>query len=113
LYSGGIYFTRSDYASGATGKSEVELSYVAWGGNKASTAPVQVGRMPNKLNIYDMSGNVMEWLEDWVPLSVDSRQILPSYYSLSLEYTALIGAYNPRVPASMETYIGFRIARSR
>jgi formylglycine-generating enzyme required for sulfatase activity len=61
-----------------------EIDNVAWYDNnsKDKTYPVRI-KQPNELGIYDMSGNVMEWCEDW-----DGEE----YYNSS-------PSYNPKGPS--------------
>jgi len=39
---------------------------VAWyGGNSGDVTHAVKGKAPNELGLYDMSGNVQEWVADW------------------------------------------------
>jgi formylglycine-generating enzyme required for sulfatase activity len=70
---GGIYWEDNLRYSGCN--EEIELPDYAWYSSNTSTQSHEVGtKFPNQVNVYDMSGNVWEWCNDWY----DS-----SYYSSS------------------------------
>ena len=55
------------------------LSDVAWYGNNSGDETHAVGtKQPNELGIYDMSGNVREWCQDWKGAYSSSSQVNPT-----------------------------------
>jgi formylglycine-generating enzyme required for sulfatase activity len=79
---------------------------------------VGTGRAPNKLNIYDMSGNVQEWVEDWTNVGiVDARVVMGTSFARTLEHTTLRYGYTYKTPAYIPDHpmewFGFRVARSK
>ena len=55
-----------------------DINLVAWYGNNSNQRTQPVGtKEPNELGIYDMSGNVYEWVNDWFENYTDSPQIDP------------------------------------
>ncbi len=55
------------------------IGNVAWySGNSGSTTHVVGTKSPNELGIYDMSGNVFEWCQDWYGSYTDGMQTDPT-----------------------------------
>lgn len=83
-YNDGLTFSRGDAPSGwsdnnlpNTNVDTLEIDAVAWWTNNSGAITSIVGaRIPNSLGLFDMSGNVYEWVWDW-----------EGNYTLSTPYT--------------------------
>lgn len=128
--------------------TEAEWEYAARGGNKSSgykysgsnkifevawyykysfrETHTVGGKMPNELGIYDMSGNVLEWCNDWYDKNYyslrikknpqgpykGSTKILRGGYYDSYPNKCRVTYRGYSRPYSRGRYIGFRLARS-
>jgi len=131
--------TEAEWEYAAKGGTESEnykysgsdsIDEVAWyDGNSGDKTHSVGGKQPNELGIYDMSGNVWEWCNDWYDGSNDD-----SYYSKSssnnprgvssgsyrvdrgggwYDYAKYCRVANRRYsPDYSHSYLGFRLLRS-
>ena len=112
-----------EYAArgGSTGSSYGELDEIAWhGGNSGNKAHPVGGKKPNSLHLFDMLGNVWEWVSDWYD-GYQERLAVDPPGPPNGTYRVLRGGswnFNPGfvrascrnffVPAGRVNYIGFR-----
>ncbi|MBO7382048.1 MAG: formylglycine-generating enzyme family protein [Muribaculaceae bacterium] len=102
-----------------------DVGQVAWYDNNSSSATHPVGqKSPNELGIYDMSGNVMEWCEDWYDDYTSSSQTNPTGPQSGSYRVARGGSWNYDatscrvsrraygIPLFSTQFYGFRLALS-
>ena len=86
-----------------------DLGNYAWYGVNSSnkTHPVK-GRLPNALNLYDMTGNVSELCWDWHP----ADNTLKAVRSCGFFEAFKLNAMGSDVPYGRRNFIGFRVVRN-
>jgi len=92
--------------------SDAELKYYAWYWENSDYRTHPVGQLkPNELGLYDMSGNVWEWCEDWYKDEGYSRVLRGGSWCGNAEDCRVSRRGNPR-PGRREDSIGFRLVCS-
>lgn len=102
-----------EYAAGAG------LSFRYSGSNNASKVAVYdrekpcvvAARDPNKLGLYDMTGNVAEWCDDWSDSSLTYKAVRGGAYNSKInpENELAIIYRTKEQPDVRQPYIGFRV----
>lgn len=114
--SSGHYWTPGSYASGATAdtSNSTATGNVAWYSANTVSSPVPQPQVikqkrSNKLELYDMSGNVSEYVFDWDPDNVGTERMIRGGNYADAATDLQLGAYAINIS---ETYIGIRVART-
>jgi formylglycine-generating enzyme required for sulfatase activity len=89
--------------SGTNNQSELG-DYAWWNKNAEGTTHPVGQKKPNKIGIYDMSGNVSEWVSDWYAYDYEDvknkGKIKDGKYDIGVDYTKDSLRNNPKGPQS-------------
>ena len=126
--------TTSAYYSGGNDKDcwncntpQVNAAAIAWYCATSSTSTHPVGtKMPNKWGLYDMAGNVWEWVDDWYKADLGTSPVAdPWSHAQATNRTVRGGSWDKfaayvraayryyRTPYTRSSTVGFRPARTR
>lgn len=75
------------------------IDEVAWYNGNSNSVPQPVGtKAPNELGLYDMSGNINEWVEDWFGPYPEEAQTDPICTEGSIPYRVVRGGSTGGTP---------------
>ena len=83
------------------------LNQVGWYNENSGGVSHEVGKKsPNELGIYDMSGNIWEWVQDWKGDYTKNDQINPKGPETGIERVCRGGGWNREIDRARVSYRG-------
>jgi len=86
----------------------VQYQYVRFQGNHTHFVGT---KQPNELGIYDMTGNVWEWCEDWYDNSQQQHVVRGGGWD-NFDRFCRVSVRTSSVPSNRDSHLGFRVALS-
>lgn len=83
------------------------LDQVGWYNENSGGKSHEVGKKsPNELGIYDMSGNIWEWVQDWKGEYLEAEQVNPTGPENGIERVCRGGGWNREIDRARVSYRG-------
>ena len=83
------------------------LNQVGWYNENSGGISHDVGqKSPNELGIYDMSGNIWEWVQDWKGDYTEDDQVNPKGPETGIERVCRGGGWNREIDRARVSYRG-------
>jgi serine/threonine protein kinase len=99
-----------EYAAraGTTGARYDDLDKIAWyGGNSGSKTHLVAQKQPNSYGLYDMLGNVWEWMDDWYDKAQNTKSLRGGSWYTYPSYVRVSSRIRYK-PEYRNYYFGFR-----
>lgn len=83
------------------------LDLVGWYNENSGNTSHEVGKKsPNELGLYDMSGNIWEWVQDWKGDYTEDDQVNPTGPETGIERVCRGGSWNREIDRARVSYRG-------
>ena len=102
--AGGGSTNRTKWAG--TDEESLVVNYAWYDSNSGDQTHEVASKLPNSLGLYDMSGNVWEWCNDWYGSYSSNDQVNPTGASTGSDRVIRGGGWNGKSPYCRITYRG-------